>query len=411
MHLLTARNATIWLFWLMGAGVSFAQNPYYDHGTFPATGSLGTSAGMRAELDSIEAGFAKLPTLLGNASKVIVVNGGATGLTATDAPIPSGTSFPASPSTHALFLITDDSVSGECDSAAGDETTLCRWDGVQWTPLVNAISSTPGLSAVLAVDRIDGDAISQATAFQVGSTSANAYMVTFYDSTDGIIHTCLVGGVLDDCNKRIKLLSGKKFFVANSSGTEIFTVSETGVITNALLGEEHWFDLAACQGATASHIWDTPASNAPAAACDTGTNTQKGYASFDATTDESIQMNWVLPAGFSGAIDIYLIWKAAATTGSVAWCAQLVRVADGSTSDPAFPAQATGNCVSDTTKGTTLQENHTTITGVTCTSCTARDHVYVRISRDPDSTSTRTDDMTGDAHLMKVGYGWRYVRQ
>lgn len=59
-------------------------NQYYTHATFPATGSAATSASMRAELDLITAGFDKLPTLTGNAGKLVVVNGSATGLIASN---------------------------------------------------------------------------------------------------------------------------------------------------------------------------------------------------------------------------------------------------------------------------------------------------------------------------------------
>lgn len=62
------------------------SNEYYDHLTFPSAGSVGSSASMRAELDSIEAGFDKLPTLSGNAYKIIRVNGTATGLEGIAAP-------------------------------------------------------------------------------------------------------------------------------------------------------------------------------------------------------------------------------------------------------------------------------------------------------------------------------------
>lgn len=58
-------------------------NPYYDHGSFPATGSTGASASMRAEFDAVEAGFDKLPTLSGYANKAVVVNGSGTALTTT----------------------------------------------------------------------------------------------------------------------------------------------------------------------------------------------------------------------------------------------------------------------------------------------------------------------------------------
>lgn len=241
----------------------------------------------------------------------------------------------------------------------------------------------------------------------------------FYDdATDGLQMRCVVSGVPDACNIIRLLGSGFRLEYTNSSSTPIFTLTEsTGALTNVTLNgestgntitltEESWFDVVACQESTAQHIWNTITATFPAATCDTGSNTQKGYASFDATTDEAIQMDWVLPTGWTGAIDIHFIWKAAATSGATGWCAQLIRVADASTSDPAFPAQAAGNCVSDTAKGTTLQENHATISGVTCSSCAARDHVYVRISRDANGGAV-TDDMTGDAHLMKVGRTWR----
>jgi hypothetical protein len=244
----------------------------------------------------------------------------------------------------------------------------------------------------------------------------------FYnDPSDGLQFICVIADVANDCNYIRKLASGKYWEVQNSSGTSILRVTEsTGAITNMTLDaegsgntitltEETWWDVAACQNTTASLVWDVPTANSPAATCDTGSNTQKGYAAFDAATDESFETHWVLPTGFTGSIDIKFIWKIAATTGAVGWCAQLIRVPDGSTSDPAYPAQASGNCVSDTAKGTTLQENLATITGVTCSSCAAGDHVYVRISRDANGGAV-TDDAAGDAFLMKFGRVWRIAK-
>ena len=54
---------------------------YYNHTTYPSTGASGSSASMRAELELIESGFGKLPDLSGNASKLVMVNSGATALT------------------------------------------------------------------------------------------------------------------------------------------------------------------------------------------------------------------------------------------------------------------------------------------------------------------------------------------
>jgi hypothetical protein len=57
-------------------------NPYYNGGAFPATGAPATSASMRAELASISTGFDKLPTLSGNANKLVTVNSSGTALEA-----------------------------------------------------------------------------------------------------------------------------------------------------------------------------------------------------------------------------------------------------------------------------------------------------------------------------------------
>lgn len=56
-------------------------NQYYDHTTYPAQGALASSSSLRAEFDAVETGFDKLPTLSGNASKVVVVNDSGTGMT------------------------------------------------------------------------------------------------------------------------------------------------------------------------------------------------------------------------------------------------------------------------------------------------------------------------------------------
>ena len=60
-------------------------NSYYNQSGAPSQGSSGSSAVIRAEFLAIVAGFDKLPTLGGNAGQVVVVNGGATGLTTSSA--------------------------------------------------------------------------------------------------------------------------------------------------------------------------------------------------------------------------------------------------------------------------------------------------------------------------------------
>ena len=155
-----------------------------------------------------------------------------------------------------------------------------------------------------------------------------------------------------------------------------------------------WFAAAGCNNATASPLWDLPTTNAAAAACITGTNTQKGVLDFDAATDESAQVHVALPADWSGAVDVRIKWLAAATSGDVVWAVQTICVADAETDDPAFNTAST---VTDTAKGTTNQTNDAAITGVTATGCAAGELMHVKISRDADNGS---DTMTGDARLI-----------
>jgi hypothetical protein len=51
------------------------SNQFYNHTTYPQTGSSGSSASLRAELESISSGFDKLPVLTGNANKLVKVSG------------------------------------------------------------------------------------------------------------------------------------------------------------------------------------------------------------------------------------------------------------------------------------------------------------------------------------------------
>ena len=60
-------------------------NDFYSATGTPAQGSAGASAPMRAEFNAIVAAFDKLPTLAGNAGRVVTVNAGATALTVSNA--------------------------------------------------------------------------------------------------------------------------------------------------------------------------------------------------------------------------------------------------------------------------------------------------------------------------------------
>jgi hypothetical protein len=178
------------------------------------------------------------------------------------------------------------------------------------------------------------------------------------------------------------------------------TIDAEGTGNVITIPEETWYDVAGCNNTTAGPVLDLATTNPAVAACDTGTNTQKAYLGFNDTTDQGTQFKFRLKTGFTGAIDAIFRFKmASATSSTVGWCLQLIHVATGSTSDPAFPAQAAGNCVSVTVPGSAGNEAEATITGVTCTSCVAGDLVYARVSRDADASAV-ADGATGDGRLI-----------
>lgn len=258
----------------------------------------------------------------------------------------------------------------------------------------------------------------------LGTGAQASYGGQFFQSSAGeFVIRCLTATGANKCNYYRTVddgyfggfkdyLGNIKFEVSGNSGAvtkATIDCSLTDVLCTVTRTRE--FEFVGCQAGTASHIWNTPSSNAPAAACDTvNTNTIKGYASFDDTTDETIYANMYLPAGYvSGSLGVTFVWKAAATTGAVGLCMQAVRVPDGTTSDQALPAQSSSNCVSDTAKGTTLQENQASIAGVTCTSCAALDQIYIGFSRDANGGAV-TDSMTGDAHVIKAIVSWKELQ-
>lgn len=79
-------------------------NDFYNHGSYPATGSQGASSSMRAELDAITAGFDKLAPLSGNAGKFLIVNAGGTGQDVSSALSESGGNLTITGSTSMAAL-------------------------------------------------------------------------------------------------------------------------------------------------------------------------------------------------------------------------------------------------------------------------------------------------------------------
>lgn len=156
------------------------SNNFYNHGSFPTTGSAATSASMRAELDSIAAGFDKMPTLTGNANEIVVVNSSATGLDSIAA-LPAGsggTGFTSYAVGDLLYASTTTALSKLADVATGNALIS---GGVGVAPSWGKIGLTTHVSGTLPVANggtgITSFGTGVATALGVNVGSAGAFVV------------------------------------------------------------------------------------------------------------------------------------------------------------------------------------------------------------------------------------------
>lgn len=96
-------------------------NPYYNVSGSPGNRSPGSSSPIRSEYASIAAAFDKLPTLAGNANKVLTVNSGSTGIAASSILSLSGTTAAVTGNLTASGSVTAASLVGPL---TGSATTL-----------------------------------------------------------------------------------------------------------------------------------------------------------------------------------------------------------------------------------------------------------------------------------------------
>ncbi len=446
------------LFWLIGSLVLaaglWAANPYYDHGTFPQPGSLGSSAAMRAELDLIEAGFAKLPTLSGNANKAVVINGGAnaistttgtltlpgnfalsgsnsvtltttgttnvtlptSGILATTAnAIPKGSAFPGSPTTYDLFFLTSDGAVGTCAASAGSFTTLCWWNGSVWGPVNNFIVASATLQS--AYDQTSGNIISgvdEGKPIQIrGSGGQSTSGADFAQLSSGSFQwVCVVANVQNACDYIRKLGATHKYEIQNNSGTPILTVSnDTGAVSNLTVDGEGsgnniklyyklcGGDLAAINPAdsAAYNVWNKdPLSTAPTLTARSGTNRGSAVLTFpDSDGDYGVQMTCDLPPGFTGNIDA-VIWWDTTGTGNARFQFQTKCYADDEADDASFNTAS----VVTAAAGTSGRPNRQTISSITITGCDPNELMRVRFFRNRTEAS---DSLSAALTVERVG--------
>jgi hypothetical protein len=166
--------------------------------------------------------------------------------------------------------------------------------------------------------------------------------------------------------------------------------------------EKLWIPAAICNNATpASHGWSFPTSNPGVPACVTGSNTQFGVMDFADASNLSAQYHLKLPSDWTSTVDAKFVWFTTATANNVVWQLSAICVADAETSDPAFNTAST---VTDTAKGTTLQQNDASITTVTVTGCAAGELLYLKVQRDSGHAS---DTLAATARLVGLELTYR----
>ena len=163
-----------------------------------------------------------------------------------------------------------------------------------------------------------------------------------------------------------------------------------------------WVPAAICNNATpASHGWSFPTSNPGVPTCVTGSNTQFGVMAFADAADLSAQYQFRLPSDWTSTVDVAIKWYTSATSGDVVWQVATICVSDAETSDPAFNTAST---VTDTAKGTTLQQNDAAITTLTVTGCAAGELMFVKVRRDASHAS---DSLAATANLVGLELTYR----
>lgn len=191
---------------------------------------------------------------------------------------------------------------------------------------------------------------------------------------------------------------------AQSSGSAgddiIFEFYGPGLYGSADQASYISFPAANCQLGAAATGFVLPASNYPTATCITGSNVITGALSFanvGTASTQSVQGKIPLE-GVVTSINVKGKWRTSATSGSVVWQVQAACVADAETNDPSFN---TAQAITDAAKGTTLQSNDFSLTGLTLTGCSTGETLYFKFFRDADHAS---DDLAAAADLLHLTF-------
>lgn len=203
-------------------------NDFYTHGNFPAPSSPFTSASMRAEFDLISAGFAKLPTLAGNANKVVIINGGATGLTTTAGQLSLAGNFTITGAFNTTFAQSA-SITLTLPGVSG---TLATLDGIEI--LTNKTLLTPSITAPNGLLKSD---VGLSNVDNTSDATKNAAVATLTNKT--LTTPIINGGTLSGTFGGALLIPDNVLLIAGSADAtkklafevDGFTTSTTHTVT------------------------------------------------------------------------------------------------------------------------------------------------------------------------------------
>lgn len=291
---------------------------------------------------------------------------------------------------------------------------------VSWSATIGGGSGVASESDTLdtVFDRgktIDG-ANNFTNAVKILDANGDGYAI-YNDATNGATLVCVDNYVENACGSYTRqLASGQTVIYKNSSGTQIFTLTEnTGAITNATINAASnsitmyqkicGGDLVGVDPATgtALHAWNkSPTATAPTATAATGTNLNKGLARHpDSDGTYGVQLRCRLPPGVTfGQVDGILTWISAGT-GNYRPQVETKCYGDDEADDASFNSAQAFTVAA----GTATRPQIDTLSNITFTGCAAGEILTIQLTRSRTEASD-TGSSTFDVESFEL---WAHV--